>query len=202
MIFWSKWVILSVLNLILLGITYDYLRRKIYESRLKAGSIAIGIFVVLGISAFLLTRRYGVNSFCLTQIFLIYILLILTCHDLKDKLLPVQWLIFGGIMGGGFLFYNPNIPILEGIFCPIVFGGLLTGVSKVTKGGVGMGDAYVFAVICLMVGWKLTAAILLFALLLSGFIGIMLFMFKKVNRKTTVPFMPFVMIVTLLMVWI
>lgn len=202
MFYWSNWMVSSVLGVILIIMTYRYLIHIMHLTKDMAIVITGLIFFVLIISIILLVNKYAYNSYSLTYLLLIYLLLMITYHDLKERLIPVKWLALGILIGLVLLINNPNFKLIEGIIGSVAIGSFLILVSKVTKGGVGMGDAYVFSLISLLIGWELAGGILIFAILLSGILGIVLFTFKKVNRKSTVPFMPFVMLGTLLMLWI
>lgn len=202
MIYFLNIILFYILTVILTLITYKYLVIKI---SIRKRWVALALFIMMCfiiISNILFRNKYGFNSYSITCIFLIYILFIITIHDLIYKRIPLEWLILGGVIGSFMLFNNPNISILEGIGGSIIIGVILFLMSKVTRGGIGMGDALVFAFISLIVGWRMAITVLILALVLSGCIGIVLFVFKKASRKTTIPFMPFIFTVTIFILWI
>lgn len=200
-ILWSNWMISGTLGGLLIVITYHYFIRKMNMTKVGALFITSILLSTIILSAYMLIKKYGYNSYTLTCVCLIYFLLIITFHDIKERIIPFKWIIFGSLVGSTLLINNPNLKIIEGCLGTIGVGSFLLIICKITKESLGTGDAYVFALISLLIGWKMAGTIFMLALLLSGIIGIVLYAFKKVNRKTTVPFMPFVMVVTLLIIW-
>ncbi|PKM94584.1 MAG: hypothetical protein CVU84_11000 [Firmicutes bacterium HGW-Firmicutes-1] len=201
MIYFLNIILFYFLTLILGIVTYIYLAVKM---KIPRGRVVLALAVMLCIiinSMMIFQHKYGFNSYSMIYIFLVYVLCMLTIHDLLDKCIPLRWLVLGGVMGSVMLVYNPNISILEGIAGSFITGVLLVIISKVTRGGIGIGDGFVFAFISLIVGWKMALTVLILAFMLSGFIGIVLFVLKKVNHKTSIPFMPFILAVTIFILW-
>jgi leader peptidase (prepilin peptidase)/N-methyltransferase len=79
----------------------------------------------------------------------------------------------------------------------MICGGIVAVISIITKGSIGMGDAKLFACVGIWFGLQTTLGIMLIATMLSGFVGLILLTFKKVNRKTTMPFAPYVFLATI-----
>ena len=63
--------------------------------------------------------------------------------------------------------------------------------SKCTAGVFGSGDALVILFIGSVVGVYSVLAMLVFSVMLSGLICLILYVLKKVNRNTEIPFLPF-----------
>ncbi|PKM51278.1 MAG: hypothetical protein CVV02_07935 [Firmicutes bacterium HGW-Firmicutes-7] len=202
MIYFLNMAVLSFFMFGLFVITYYYLVKKI-KIQILWGLIALSVMMcVIIVSMIVFCSKYGLNSLSIGYVFLIYILFIVMIHDLIDQSIPLKWLAFGGVMGSYMLIYNPNISLLEGVVGSIITGILLLLLSKITRGGIGIGDVFVFVLISLIAGWKMSMTVLIFALVLCGCIGIVLFAFKKAKRKTTIPFMPFIFAMTIFVLWL
>lgn len=104
-----------------------------------------------------------------------------------------------------------EIPILPGILCLIflVFAqvikggdwkhwlpGILVGIilyviSKLSKGSIGEGDAFVYMVTGISMGFVRNLELLIISLFLASFVGSILLITKRVGRKYAIPFVPF-----------
>lgn len=81
---------------------------------------------------------------------------------------------------------------------PAAFLGVLTGVfllliSYVSQGGIGAGDGLVFVVMGLVLHVWENSMVLLLALTLSGVVGGSLLVLRRVQRKSMLPFVPFIL---------
>lgn len=202
MIYFSNKILLIILFILLICISQRYLEKSLLISKIKSIGIIIILTGILLISILALRSKYGINSFSMHYLFLIYILIMITIHDIKDKTIPTDWLVLGTTIGLVFLIYNPNIKLLEGIVGSCLFFFGLYTISKLSKGGIGIGDVLIFALISFLTGWKMTITILILALLLSGMLGLILYVVKKIDKKTSIPFMPFILIAILFILWV
>jgi len=109
--------------------------------------------------------------------------------DIRQRQLSVTYLGSIGVLGiinQIFERQNSFLPVAGGIGIGLLFIFL----SKMSKGGIGMGDALLISAIGIYLGfWKL---ILLtgYGLFLSGIFSLILIIVKK-DRKLTIPFVPF-----------
>ena len=85
-------------------------------------------------------------------------------------------------------------------FCawPELLGGIAVGVllllfAVLSKGAVGKGDGLLLCVTGIYLGFEKNLALLLGALLLSGFFSALLLAARKAGRKTELPFAPFLL---------
>jgi len=84
--------------------------------------------------------------------------------------------------------------ILVGVFCLVV--------SKVTRQGLGYGDSLLILFLGACVGlWKLTG-VLLIAFLSSAIFSIFLLTFRKKKRKYSYPFIPFLLLGFMGVMWL
>lgn len=87
---------------------------------------------------------------------------------------------------------KPSSIINAGLGC--LPGISFWGVSKLTKGAVGFGDVVVIICMGMLIGWEYTSIICMTALMMTGFIGLVLLILGKADRKTALPFVPFLLI--------
>lgn len=79
-------------------------------------------------------------------------------------------------------------------FSGVVVGILLIGVSIVTRGEIGIGDGITFIISGMVLGIFENGVLLFISLLFTAFTGGFLFLIKRVGRKYTMPFVPFVFV--------
>lgn len=119
-------------------------------------------------------------------------LILLAAVDVKQRIVPdrilglclVGQLILGAaeeeiVLLGRFL--------MEGA----VFAGILLAVSRLLKGGMGLGDVKLLGVIAMTAGWKYAFLLLAVGLSLSFVAGICLLLFRRASVTSELPFVPF-----------
>ncbi len=128
----------------------------------------------------------------LKTVWLLGWLAVWTYEDIKNRLLN-GWQILAVIICG----------VLWQLYGHCLFtwstaGGILTGaaawgVSLLTHGALGRGDALVFACLGLYMGVESCISILLIALVYSAVASLYLLVLKKKSRRYELPFIPFVL---------
>lgn len=119
-------------------------------------------------------------------------LIIIVVSDIKYMLIPDKVL----------LFFAP-VFIIERIFIPLdpwwspilgaVIGfGLLLLIAVVSRGGMGGGDIKLFAVLGLVLGWKLVLLAFFMSTFLGAIFGLIGLVIKKVERGKPMPFGPYI----------
>ena len=73
-------------------------------------------------------------------------------------------------------------------------------ICLITGEAIGKGDAAVITGLGMIAGWEDTCVICMIGLLLCGMLGLLLIILKKSDRKTGLPFIPFLMM-GVLIVW-
>ncbi|MEW9053307.1 MAG: prepilin peptidase [Neobacillus sp.] len=123
---------------------------------------------------------------------LISMFIIITVSDIHYMIIPDKILIwFAGIF------------LLERIFIPLTpwwdsLLGAVTGftllliIALVSKGGMGMGDVKLYALLGFVLGFKLVFLSFFFSTLFGAVIGGLALLFKIVKRKQPIPFGPFI----------
>lgn len=73
-------------------------------------------------------------------------------------------------------------------------GILLLGLNPITKGQIGIGDGLIVSTTGLCLGFSKNAVMLAYGLFTSAIFSIILILFCHVNKKKTIPFIPFLFI--------
>ena len=76
----------------------------------------------------------------------------------------------------------------------ILCGGTLLFFALITKEGIGLGDAKLFAAAGVGLGAGKAAAALMLSAILCGLLGLVLLTADMRNRKRTIPFAPFILV--------
>lgn len=77
-------------------------------------------------------------------------------------------------------------------FSGVTVGLFLTGLSKITRGQIGTGDGIVFIVSGTVLGFFENSILLFLSLIFAAVTGVCLILFRRVGRKDTMPFVPFI----------
>jgi len=127
------------------------------------------------------------------------ILAILAVIDYKKKKIPV-WPVL--LMGGGLLF----IRILtggeaDGIICSLLPGILFLIIAFATKEKIGAGDGIVL--LCLGMGYDLEILLVILGVSFTAaaVVSAGLLFLKRANRKTELPFLPFLFLGWIIGIW-
>jgi leader peptidase (prepilin peptidase) / N-methyltransferase len=87
-------------------------------------------------------------------------------------------------------FFQPSGPWWSFILAGLFAGSLLFGISIVSRGGLGLGDAKLAVLIGLMAGWPSVIAALFLAFAGGAVVGVALMASGRVGRRDPVPFGP------------
>ncbi|WP_010099166.1 prepilin peptidase [Ornithinibacillus scapharcae] len=140
----------------------------------------------------------GLKIELLVALLLISLLIIIFVSDLKYMLIPNKVLVF-------FLPLFIILRIIEPLepwWSPIA--GAITGfviialIILVSRGGMGAGDMKLFFVLGIVLGIKNVLIAFFLSCLIGALIGMLLLLFKRIDRKQPVPFGPYIVIGTLL----
>lgn len=125
-----------------------------------------------------------------TGIVLECVLCVLAYQDIKSRKLSGIVLVVSGACGLflSILFRPLEIKSLCG---GVGIGLLMLLVSKLTGGGIGVGDGFVLCVTGLYRGFWVNLILLFVALLFAAVWGIGLIIIKKAGRRSEMPFVPF-----------
>lgn len=119
-------------------------------------------------------------------------LLIEGIRDLQKHKVSMITVMIAGILGVIFQFgiiQENGLKIIGGILIGIV----LLSLAKITREKIGYGDGWIFVVTGIYMGFRNNMYLLLLSLFLASLVSICLLVFKKVNKKTELPFVSFVL---------
>lgn len=160
---------------------------------------------------FLVYLRFDLTIEMLAVLFLASILIIVFFIDLDHMIIPDELVIAGLVVGFLLFVYNIFVPVAlyspakwftpligmvsaSGILFVIAIIGLL--IYK-DDGAMGMGDVKIFLPIGLILGWKTALLSLFCAIILGGVVAAVLMILKIRDRKSAIPFGPFIIIATI-----
>lgn len=112
--------------------------------------------------------------------------------DYKYKQIPNLLIAIGIISGGGLLILYGDPQVIWHIISAIIMGGFFALISVITKGALGMGDAKLISLVGLYLGMIGALAVIFVAIFLAGLLGLIILTFKIKDRKSTMPFAPFI----------
>jgi len=117
-------------------------------------------------------------------------LLVLALIDLEHQVLPNKLTVLG--LGCGLLFslFGWTLPFPRSLLGALVGFGLVFVIVVISRGGMGMGDAKLLALIGAFLGWKAVFYVLFWASVLGALGGLLYLYITKQDRKTPIPFGP------------
>lgn len=151
-----------------------------------------------------------INMYVLTQLMNITILVTLSVliyiaiRDIREKTIPVSFVVIVTVFG---LINQGMSSCSTGAFGFEVLGliigtCLLLLVSKLTKEQLGYGDGLVFMMMSALASWELAATAFVLAFLFSGVVGLVLIAVNRKRRGQTMPFVPFITVAYMLLVFV
>lgn len=167
----------------------------------KAG-ISLRYPVVEAINALLYTAvlwRFGPGWHTLVYLTFVSSLIVITLIDLDFQIIPDSITLPGipiGLFAGSLILPDPlfRISLLgykASIIGFLVGGGLFYAVALLSRGGMGGGDIKMMAMVGALMGWKSVLLTTFLGSLFGAVLGIFLMVFKGKDRKTKIPFGPF-----------
>ncbi|MBO4702543.1 MAG: prepilin peptidase [Lachnospiraceae bacterium] len=131
---------------------------------------------------------------------LVFIVLVIEAvKDFRKKEVDIPVLGILVVAAMVMIFLGKDISVSNAII-GLAEGLLLILVSVMTKGQIGMGDGILLAACGLMLGGKDNMVMFFFACLSSAIVSVLIMIIKKADKKTTIPFVPFMIPGFLIMV--
>ena len=153
--------------------------------------LAAGNAVLMGVAVFL----QGNQWFSALWYFGICSYLFCMCiYDMKFKELP-DWFHLILVLFYGYLWITKRLPssVLSSLLVALVVGLLLVVVYLIRKDAIGAGDIKVM-VLCAQYAGMMIAGIVIRAMVIAFLCSIVLLLMKKVNTKSGLPFVPFLLL--------
>ena len=162
--------------------------KMIYAKRMNVFILVLFIVSQCAIYYFTSARMIYISRYILVT-FMYAIALI----DIDKHIIPNKILIPMGILGIVNIFINNQNNYKVTLISAVIVAAIFILMSKVTKGQIGMGDAYLFVVLDLWCGIEEMLSIFLFSSFLVAFFGAILMIRSRKNRNKQIPFSPFIM---------
>lgn len=113
--------------------------------------------------------------------------------DIKSKKISLV------VLGITFVWVLIVLPFRKDISCIEGLGGFLVGITlfginRVTREQIGLGDACLFCIMGVGLGFWDNLNLLLYSLLLAAIFSAGLILIKKVGKRYAIPFVPFVLL--------
>lgn len=143
--------------------------------------------LITGLMFYIIAVKFGFTLITLKMLIMVAVLVVVTFIDIDYQIIPniiIAPLILIGVAFGYQDMAGSLIGLLAG-FCIIAI------VVIASRGGMGWGDAKLLAMIGAFLGWHATIYSLFVGSFFGGIVGIMLMLTKKADRKTAIPFGPF-----------
>lgn len=210
--------------------SYLFLKGRCKKCKSRIGSEHFWVEILGGILAIVVYQLYLSNYFTLPFsqenliigsvlalffAFLFVVFGVIFSYDLKNKLVPTNFALLLIIIGLAFTVYRAyNYHFFYGgittLFWLDMFSGILIALPFLliyffSKGkAVGLGDALIFLGIGYLAGFVFGVSIFLLSVWIAAVVSIILLLKKpkKYNRKTQIPFTPFIIIATLIIMFL
>lgn len=132
-------------------------------------------------------------------------LLPIAWQDYKEKRIPNKllfvWLTVRGLL---FLWEGIQSPeqamtvFIGNVITMVVVIGIFGITRAISRGGIGMGDIKLFAVLSFAFGFRFVMGAVLYSSLTAALVGGVLLLLKKADKKSRLPFAPFILTGTVL----
>lgn len=167
------------------------------------------LFVFAGILGIGLTAEFCMLSYGLPKIVRYLILLaamfVIAWIDWHDRRIPNKILILllktrGILLCVEWAVYPEyRLPLLfSALLGLLIGGGMFLLADVISKGGIGMGDIKLFAVVGSYMGSGSILAVIFLTVMVSAAYSAVMLLFKKVKWKEEIPFAPFILVGTVL----
>ncbi len=133
------------------------------------------------------------NLAIIKSIIIIVFLIISTIFDLRNKNIPTMLILSSGAAILLLSLPDPNMNWM-GSLCGALLGVLMLVLSKVLNGAIGAGDGFVILLVGFVMRLYGGCVVLFYSLFLAAIFSIVMLCLKKLTKKDSIPFVPFVLI--------
>lgn len=177
----------------------SWIKSQIKDKKFRLLLIIIGIASILLILEFILLQ-YGVLKIC-RYLILLAGLLVIVWIDVNEKRIPNKILaalflirIFILVLES-IAFWGYGLSILfSAAMGGLAGGGMFLLVYLLSRGGIGMGDVKLFAVLGLYMGIGSVFIVVFFTVISSAIYSVIMLIRRKIKLKEEIPYAPFVML--------
>lgn len=136
----------------------------------------------------------GLNVELIVALLLMSMLMILFVSDLSYMIIPNKVLLFFLPLFIVLRFIEPLTPWVSSVTGAVVGFGLIAVIILISNGGMGAGDMKLFGVLGIVLGLKNVLLTFFLATIIGAVVSFSLLLFKKLERKQSIPFGPFIVI--------
>ena len=115
----------------------------------------------------------------------------------KKRGIPTKYLFLGAVVGIVYLAFlsvwKNEIGFWLDVFMGAIPGIICVFISFISREQMGFGDSFIVLFIGILTGYKRVLISFMFALLLLNLFAMFILIIKKGNRKTKIPFIPFLL---------
>jgi leader peptidase (prepilin peptidase)/N-methyltransferase len=149
--------------------------------------------------------KFGYSTELLSTVILFSFLVIIALIDLKTQYIYDVTVVPLAVLGLIFSFFIKGQTPLLSLVGFLTGGAIFLSIAYISRlvykqEGMGMGDVKLAAAIGAFLGWRSTVMMVIFAVVFGGIISIILLLIKKKGRRDYIPFGPFLVLGTVLMV--
>lgn len=132
---------------------------------------------------------------------IILILFLLSIQDLLFKEVSLWIILVGMVIIFVMTPFTESFTLFNSLAGTFV-GISVIALSKATDGKIGIADGIIFIIVGVTVGGWGSLELFVYSLFLSAFVSVVLMLFKQANRKTSIPFIPFILMGYLCLIFI
>jgi Flp pilus assembly protein protease CpaA len=122
-----------------------------------------------------------------------FLLIAAAVIDIRERRIPDSLILAGVATGIILSLLEKDKGLLKGLLGGAAVGALLLLIYYLSKGGLGLGDVKLFGCTGIYLGFERTMSVMLIAAVLSGLFGLALVCINRKNRKSELPFAPFIL---------
>lgn len=133
------------------------------------------------------------NLAMIKSITIIIFLVISSVFDIRKKIVPLVLIALAGVLVLLLSLFDPHMS-WTGSFIGTLLGLLLLLLGKLFKGTIGAADGLVMVLVGFVMGIYGGCVVLFYSLFLAAVFSIVLLSAKKVSKKDSIPFIPFILV--------
>jgi prepilin signal peptidase PulO-like enzyme (type II secretory pathway) len=155
--------------------------------------------LIMAIIFNLLLLNYGLSLKLFTYISLCSILCIASVIDIKNQKIPNPLIIAAASLGLGSTLFYPNLNSIIDSILGAISAILLLGLIFITShNSIGIGDIKLLMCVGIFLGMQSTLESIIISIFICGLVSFILMKLHFLNRKSNIPFAPFVFLGVLL----
>lgn len=187
-------------------LSYIFLRGKCRKCGEKISIRYPAVELLNGLSYLLVFQFFGLGWHLLPLFAFVSSMIVITLIDLDFQIIPDVITFPGiiiGLLSASFLLPDPftlntKVGFFNSIIGLLLGGGLFFLIAILSRGGMGGGDIKMMAMVGAFMGWKAVLMVTFIGSLVGSLVGIFLMVLKGKDRKTKVPFGPFLALASII----